>query len=293
MSLFGAYKKLSISLFGGIAEKSVGSFKQLKPYIAGSGLGMMLNTWTSIILFSTLLAYVSTLIVMSFLVIFVQLDIITMIYYVLFIPILSASLVFVLLYIFPIQKTNSIKNSIDKDLPFALAHMNAIASSGVPPEHLFTLLTDFKEYRQISKTAEIVVRNIQIFGMSSTMAIKNVAERTPSVMYKQVLDGIVSTIETGGNMVAYFKEMSDKALFDYRIKRENYLKMLSTYADMYTALLVAAPLMMMAVLGIMNLIGGQILGMTAPELIWLITWIFLPVLNSIFILFIHVTYPGV
>ncbi|MBU0530694.1 MAG: type II secretion system F family protein, partial [Nanoarchaeota archaeon] len=221
-----------------------------------------------------------------------QLEMITMLYYVMFIPILSASLLFVFLYIYPIQRTNAIRSAIEGDLPFALAHMNAIASSGVPPEYLFSLLTDFKEYKQVAKSAEIVVRNISTFGMSSTVAIKNVADRTPSAMFKQVLDGIVSTIEAGGNLVLYLKEMSEKALFDYRIKRENYLKMLSTYADIYTALLVAAPLMMMAVLGIMNLIGGQILGLSSPELIWLITWVALPIMNSVFILFIHVTYPG-
>ena len=293
MSLSDAYKKLSVSLFGGVAEKNSESFKQLKPYLAGSGINILLNTWTSMIILTSLLVYLVSLGTSVFFTILLELDFITTIYYVLFLPILTASISFVIMYIYPIQKTNSIKSSIDSDLPFALAHMNAIASSGVPPEYLFSLLTNFKEYGDISKAAGLVVRNIKTFGMSSTVAIRNVSERVPSKVFKQVLDGIVSTIETGGNLVEYLKEMSEKSLFDYRIKRENYLKMLSTYADIYTALLVAAPLMMMAVLGIMNLIGGNILGLSSPELIWLITWVLLPVMNSAFILFIHVTYPGV
>jgi len=253
----------------------------------------MLSVWTSVILFTSLLVYVITLGISITATTLLAMDPIASIYYVLFIPILTASFMFLILYIYPIQRTNSIKNSIDTDLPFALSHMNAIASSGVPPEYLFKLITEFKEYRHISKAADIVVRNISNFGMSSTVAIKSVAERTPSKDFKQVLDGIVSTIESGGNLVLYLKEMADSALFDYRIKRENYLKMLSTYADIYTALLVAAPLMLMSVLGIMNLIGGQVLGLSAPELIWLITWVLIPVVNAAFILFIHATYPGI
>ena len=209
-----------------------------------------------------------------------------------FIPILAASVVFLILYVYPIQRTNSIKNSINTDLPFALSHMSAIVSSGIPPEFVFELLINFKEYRYISEQAKTIVRNIKTFGMSSTSAISNVAQRTPSPEFKQVLNGIVSTIEKGGNIVEYLEGMAERALFDYKIKREGYLKMLSTYADIYTALLVAAPLMMLAVLGIMNIIGGEIFGLSIQETIWLITWMGLPLLNMSFLFFIHMTYPG-
>ena len=104
---------------------------------------------------------------------------------------------------------------------------------------------------------------------------------------------MTATIEKGGNLVEYINQMSEKAMFDYRIRREKYLKTLSTYADIYTALLVAAPLMMLSVLGIMSIIGGTILGMTIGDLITLMTWIVLPALNISFLAFVHVTYPGV
>ncbi|MFH1978214.1 MAG: type II secretion system F family protein [Candidatus Aenigmatarchaeota archaeon] len=293
MSLEDGYKKLSVVIFGGIADKYSDTFKQLKPYIAGARLGVMLKTWISMILFSSLLAYVISLAFVSAFVFFFQLELVMTIYFIAFIPILVASLTFVFFYIYPIQKSSSIKSSMDTDLPFALAHMSAIASSGVPPEAMFRLLTNFKEYRYIAKDATTIVRNIETFGMSSPVAISNVADKTPSPMFKQILEGIVSTIEKGGNIVSYLNQMSEKALFEYRIRRDNYMKMLSLYADIYTALLVAAPLMMLSVLGIMNIIGGEILGLTVNELIWLMTWIILPVLNVLFILFIHITYPEV
>ena len=105
--------------------------------------------------------------------------------------------------------------------------------------------------------------------------------------------GITSTIETGGNLITYLNELSEKALFEYRIKREKYLKTLSTYADIYTALLVAAPLMFLALLATMGIIGGDIMGLGIPELIFLITWVVLPLMNIGFLVFVHVTYPGV
>jgi archaellum biogenesis protein FlaJ (TadC family) len=171
--------------------------------------------------------------------------------------------------------------------------MNAIVSSGIPPEHMFDMLTDFEEYGDISTNARMIVRNVRTFGMSSNNAITSVAKKTPSQSFRQVLMGIATTIEKGGNLEEYIKSMSDKALFEYGIKRDKYLKTLSTYADIYTALLVAAPLMMLAVLGVMGIIGGQVLGLSIGDLILLITFLVLPALNISFLAFIHMTYPGV
>ncbi len=290
--MFSPYKKISVALFGGVVDKYSDVFNPLKSYLMGANIGILLKTWACLILFSTLVSYFASLAAVWLFVYILGIDFIASLYYLMFIPILAASVVFLILYVYPIQRTNSIRNSINTDLPFALSHMSAIVSSGIPPEFVFELLIDFKEYRYISEQAKTIVRNIKTFGMSSTSAISNVAQRTPSPEFKQVLNGIVSTIEKGGNIVEYLEGMAERALFEYKIKREGYLKMLSTYADIYTALLVAAPLMMLAVLGIMNIIGGEIFGLSIQETIWLITWMGLPLLNMIFLFFIHMTYPG-
>jgi flagellar protein FlaJ len=157
---------------------------------------------------------------------------------------------------------------------------------------MFELLTGFKEYGEISKQSSIIVRNIKTFGMSSVNAIVDVAKRTPSPSFRQILSGIQSTIEKGGNLTEYLEEMSERSLFEYRINRENYLKTLSTYADMYTAVLITAPVMMIIVLGIMSVIGGDIMGMAATDLIFLMTWVIVPLLNITFLAFLHTTHPS-
>jgi archaellum biogenesis protein FlaJ (TadC family) len=139
----------------------------------------------------------------------------------------------------------------------------------------------------------MIVRNIRTFGSSSIAAMKNVASQTPSKQLKEILMGISSTIETGGNLSAYLREMSEKALFDYRIKREKYIKTLSTYADIYTALLVAAPLFLLSTMAIMSIIGGDIMGLSTSQIVTIMTWLLLPVMNTAFLTFIHITYPGV
>jgi len=292
--MYSFYKRLAMVFFGGITEKYIDSFKTLEPHIKNANMKILLKTWVSLILFTTVLLFIITFTVtFVLLTFFIEVEFYIYLFTIIFFPVFVSSVTFIIFYLYPIQKEKSRKNNIENNLPFAITHMAAIASSGIPTEFIFELLMGFKEYGEIAEESRLIIRNIKTFGMSSVDAIKNVGERTPSQEFRELLLGIVSTIETGGNLIEYLREMSDKALFDYRIKREKYLKTLSTYADIYTALLVAAPLMMLALLATMSIIGGQVLGFGIQDIMLLITWVILPTLNVCYLVFIHVTYPGI
>jgi flagellar protein FlaJ len=169
--------------------------------------------------------------------------------------------------------------------------MAAIASSGVPPSTMFRLLTGFEEYGEISKEAKKIVRNIDVFGQDITTALREVSNKTPSLPFKDFLEGVATTIDTGGNLQAFLRQQAEKALFEYRIRREKYLETLSTYADFYTAVLIAAPLFLVAILAVMNMIGGKLWGMEIETAMWLGISILMPIVNLVFLAFIHFTQP--
>ncbi len=288
------YRKISLVLFGGLVEKYIGSFRPLEPHIKNANMKILLKTWVSMLFFSTAVAFAAafaaTYVLLSY---FIKVEFYIYIFSIIFFPVFVSSIVFIFFYLYPVEKERSRENSIENNLPFAITHMSAIASSGIPTEYMFELLTGFKEYGEISEDSRLIMRNIKTFGMSSVDALRDIAERTPSKGFRELLLGMVSAVESGGDMTAYLHEMSERALFDYKIKREKYLKTLSTYADIYTALLVAAPLMMLSMLATMSIIGGSVMGLTIDEVILLITWVMLPFMNTAFLVFIHVTYPGV
>jgi len=287
------YENLAKATFGWLAERYIKNFELLKPHLKGARIKILLKTWVSIIFLSSLIAYAASLAAVILMGSFFEIFWLLYIVMLVFVPVLAASFTFMLLYIYPMQKARRRANSIENNLPFAITHMAAIASSGIPPEFMFTLMAGFREYGEISEEASMVVRNIRTFGSSSIAAMKSVASQTPSKNFKEVLLGISSTIETGGNLTAYLHAMSNKALFEYRIKREKYLQTLSTYADIYTALLVAAPLFLLSTLATMSIIGGNIMGFSTSDIVNIMTLIILPLMNTAFLAFIHITYPGV
>ncbi len=290
--LLKAYRRLSVVVFGKVADLLAPGFKPIQAHLRNANIRILLKTWICMLFMTSLLSYLFTVVIVLAVSSVLFLEEMFLIYLV-FAPIMIASFSFIIMYMYPIEKEKRRMNSINNNLPFAITHMAAIASAGIPPESMFKLLTRFKEYGEIAEESRNVVRNIKTFGMSSVNALKDAAKRTPSKPFKEMLMGITSTIETGGDLIRYLSEISEKALFDYRIKRERYLKTLSTYADIYTALLVAAPLMFLALLATMSIIGGDIMGLGIPELIFLITWVVLPLMNIGFLVFVHITYPGV
>ncbi len=208
--------------------------------------------------------------------------------------ILGAISFFIMLTVYhtyPFHLLTSKKNDIEANMPFAINHMAAIASSGVPPLVVFKLLANVHEYGEIMNESRRIARNVEAFGMDLTISLKNVSERTPSERFRQFLNGIVATTETGGDLKKYFWNAAKDAMFEYRISRERYLQTLSTYADFYTAVLIAAPLFFISILAVMALVGGQVMGMDIPTAMRFGIYLLIPLLNTMFIVFIHYTQP--
>ena len=194
---------------------------------------------------------------------------------------------------YPFHLLTSKKSNIEANMPFAINHMSAIAASGVPPFIIFKIKTTVPEYGEVTHETKRITRNVEVFGMDIISSIKNVSARTPSPAFRQFLSGIVASIETGGDLKKYLENSARDAMFEYRLKREKYMQTLSTYADFYTAVLIAAPLFFISILAVMALIGGQIFGLSIPLAMRLGIYVLIPLLNTMFILFVHYTQPNV
>ncbi len=300
---YAQLKAAGVKLCGKSADRYSSYFEGLRKPLSESGMKMLFRTYVSLIFFVPVLVVLAGFPTALFISVFIaKADIASSLIYSAAASALAAAISFAMAYVYPMSSAGSRKRSIDANMPFAINHMAAIASSGVPPSTMFRLLISFGEYGELSKEAEKIVRNIDLFGQDVVTSMKEIAKRTPSADFKELLDGMTTIIETGGNLNLFLKTQADKALFEYRIKREKYLEVLSTYADFYTAVLIMAPMFLIAILAIMNMIGGDTMGMPITG-IWqedgtykagvmdLGIYLLIPVVNIAFILFVHLTQP--
>lgn len=281
-------------MFGNLAEKLGSHLESLEKSLGKSDMGILFRTYVSMMISTSLFVFLGFF---AGSVVFLNVILNETLMYSLItgfgVGLLSTSFAFLMSYYYPIQRMKSRAKSIKNNLPFAINHMSAIASSKVPPYIIFKLLAEFEEYGQVSREAQKIVRDVNVFGHDMNTALKQAVERTPSQELQEFLGGLVSVEETGGNLVDFLRVQADEAMFDYRQKRKRYLETLSTYADFYTAVLVAAPLFLVAVLTIMSMVGGEVLGMDIKDAMTLGIYGVIPLMNTAFIGFIHLTQPEV
>ena len=297
--VFTVYKstelgKLSNALFENysldIIQKYPDFYKKLHENLAISNIPILSRTYFSIILFLTMLVTISTLIVSAIL--FFENNSIVMIILKSFILALLFGIgTFFLVYYYPSSVAKNRIKHIKNEIPFMIIHMAAIAGSGTNPSSIFKLLLGSKDYPELSGDIKKIVNYINLFGYDLSTALRAVSKTTPSKDFSDLLNGMVTTISTGGNLKDFLKSKADEALTTYKLERRKYLETLSAYSDIYTGVMIAAPLLFIVVLAIINSIGGDIGGFTVATIANIGTFGVIPLLNIIFILFVSAMQP--
>ncbi len=288
------YKTFSNMLFTGLSNRTSAYFNPLKNALESTNIDILPNTYLTLSLSTSFLAAICSIFIILFETTIIPMNSIALALGLLFIPLVSFLIVFSIFYMYPFQRVHQKALNINTNLPFAINHMAAIASAGVPPVKCFEMLAEFKEYGDVSDEAKNIVRRVKVFGEDITQSIKYVAQRTPSRDFKELLYGILSVIESGGNLKEYLNEMAQLALFNYKLSRKKYIQSLSTYADIYTAILIAAPLFLVAILSIMSIVPGP--GFGGISIIYFMSmgiYVIIPVLNVAFLIFITYTQPDI
>ncbi|UCD20969.1 MAG: type II secretion system F family protein [archaeon] len=191
---------------------------------------------------------------------------------------------------YPGISASSVKKRLEDELPFAISHMSAIASSRVEPSKIFPIMAKVKDYPLFAREAKKIVNQMNVYGYDFVNALKNSAKMSPSEKLEELFNGIATNTVTGGSLVKYLEEKAKDSLVDYRLARQKYGEVVGMLSDIYTALLIAAPLILMLILAIMSVVGSSFIGMSVTSLATLGLAIII-VLNIIFLIFIHITQP--
>lgn len=280
-------KGLATSYFGWIVEKYPEFFTSVKENLPKADMKINHRTYVSLVIFISTIFFFLTFLFSFFILISFQTPIILTTIYSFFTSLLIALVCFLVFIFYPMQKASKRKKDIESNLPFVLTHMSAICETGAPPYIVFKLLSRFKEYGEISKEMEKIVKSIEDLGADPLTAVKQVANKTPSERFKQILLGFATTVEGGGNIKIFLKTASEEALFEWRLKREKFIQQLSTIAEFYTGILIAAPLFIISLFAVMNMIQPTLMGFSILDIMKISSYVLVPIINIGFLLFLE------
>lgn len=280
-------KGFATSHFGWVVEKYPEFFALVKENLPKADMKISHRTYVSLVILVSLILFFFSFLVSFLVLTFFKTPILFGIFYSFFASLLVALVCFLVFIFYPMQKASRRKRDIESNLPFVLTHMSAISETGIPPYMVFKLLSRFEEYGEISREMEKIVRCIEELGVDPLTAVKEVANKTPSERFKQILLGFITTIEGGGDIKIFLKTAGDEALFEWRLKREKFIQQLSTIAEFYTGILIAAPLFIISLFAVMNMIQPTLMGFGILDLMKISSYILVPVINIGFLIFLE------
>ncbi len=279
------FEKTTVAITAAYKQQLQGFHKSLR----ASGIKVLSKTYVSMIFLSAAIAFIIVTILAS--AFFSAPNIIIQILRGIMLGALAVVVTAVVMYFYPSSIAKTRESAIKEDLPFVIINMAAVAGSGAKPISLFKTILSSEEYPGLRDEIKKIVNYVTLFGYDLSTALRAVARDTPSLRFKDLLDGIVNTIESGGDLKEYLNAMADEALTTYRLERTKAVEQVGTYSDIYTTILIAAPLLFFVTLAIIQTMGGEIGGMSVATLATFGTYLVIPLLNVGFIIFINAVQP--
>jgi len=196
-----------------------------------------------------------------------------------------------LFYAYPIYRADSLKRNLDDGLPFTTGYMAILAGAGVQPDRIFRSLAELDAPLAVSDEAKNIVRDVELFGFDVLSALESASDRTPSARFKELLEGFIATVHSGGGLTKYLRDRSRQYMRLKRIDLTRFSDTLSILAEFYVTMLVAGPLMLVVMLAVMAMLGGGT-GLIDPRmLLYLLTYLGIPIGSVVFLIMLDVISP--
>ena len=246
--------------FGQLAEEKVN--EKLKKDLQSAHMELRAGAYLAVAMFSSLVGFIATAAFLCFFV-FLLLPLggiyLTgvMAMFFLLIPVIVGLLIYYVSLMLPGFKTKARAKKIDANLAYALNFISAMSSAGVTPTEIFKSLSKQDTYGEIKEEASWIYRDVAVLGIDILTAIRANIERTPSRKFKEFLQGLVVTVTSGGSLKTYFMAKAQQYLMENRQAQKALMESLGIMAESYVTTAVAGILLLLIVIPLMMIIGGD------------------------------------
>jgi len=173
----------------------------------------------------------------------------------------------------PISKAKSRGRKIDRYLPYAANFINTMSVAGISPAEIFEALSNVELYGELQKEAQKITTEISLMGIDTITALKNAITISPSDKFKEFIQGILSTIQSGSELSPYFQRCVEKYMTKDLVERKRSLESLAIMAESFVVTVIAFPLFLVIILSVMGLTSK---GGIDFRILYLIAFMILP-----------------
>ncbi len=286
------FSKFCYSLFKNTIEKNIYYFENVRNSLKRGQMSILLEEYLSIALFTSILmlALVGTIML------FILPRLVAAPFYYLLIPAIIMGAVagvftFLLFLLYPNAVAGGVQRGIQMNLPFAATYMATVSGSGIPPQAIFKLLGQFKEYGEISKESQNITSEVEVFGKDLSSALRRAADRTPSEDFKELLWGMDLIISEGGDLRKYLTTSAQMFMEDYKRRIAKYSQTLSMILEVYLTVVVVGSIFFIIIGAVMGTVSTPGAGSSLSTMQPILVYLFLPFISIVFITIVKITNP--
>ena len=280
-------------LVGGRATRFLPLFKDLDVNLKKSGIKINFKAYVSTVILASLLMSTSVMIFVPVLLFFIfKLSLFLSLLFGVGVSLFAGALTVIVFYFYPTYRADSLKRDLEDELPFTTGYMSILAGAGVPPDFIWRSLAQIDSSLSISNVARTVVRDVELFGFDVISALETTSKRTPSERFKEMLEGFISVVYSGGNLVKYLRDRSQQYMKLKQIALKRFSDTLGVLAEFYVTLMVAGSLIFVVMLAVMSMLGGGGFGpLDSRLMLQLLTYIGLPIGSVVFLVILDMVSP--
>jgi len=280
-------------LVGGRATRFLPLFKDLDVNLKKSGIKINFKAYVSTVILASLLLSTSIMIFVPVLLFFIfKLSLFLSLLFGVGVSLFAGALTVIGFYFYPTYRADSLKRALEDELPFTTGYMSILAGAGVPPDFIWRSLAQIDSSLSISNVARTVVRDVELFGFDVISALETTSKRTPSERFKEMLEGFISVVHSGGNLVKYLRNRSQQYMKLKQIALRQFSDTLGVLAEFYVTLMVAGALIFVVMLAVMAMLGSGGFGpLDSRLMLQLLTYIGLPIGSVVFLVILDMVSP--
>jgi flagellar protein FlaJ len=166
-------------------------------------------------------------------------------------------LTFSIFRLYPSMKADDRRRNINRMLPYAVNYMYTLSKGGVGIIQIVQALSKHKDiYGEVANEFAFVVNLMEYFGYDFHTAMMELYEITPSDTMKEFIAGLITTIDSGGDITVYLAHKCEQYVEKSKSEQKSFIETLGLLAESYVTIAVTAPLFIIILQSVMLVIGS-------------------------------------
>jgi flagellar protein FlaJ len=150
----------------------------------------------------------------------------------------------------PVTVTRTRRRRINSMLTIASGFFATMSSADIPIDIIMKDLGESRQYGEISREARIIWIRSELFGMDIISSIKESIHTSASQKFAEFLQGIVTSVNSGGDLKQYFISKANQYQGELSTLIKQNSNSMGILAESFVTVAVAFPLILLIIVGV-------------------------------------------